>query len=168
MRWINRCILGCSILLLTACKTGGYTFLGVDIPAGAQTITIKQFQNNASLVNLNLSNELTTQLRDKFQSNTRLSFVDSRGDLFIEGEITNYAISSIALGAEMATMNRLTITIRIKYENRFDESKNTEKTFSRYQDFDTGQSLSAVESSLITQICEALVDDIFAATVGNW
>jgi len=168
MRWINRCILGCSILLLTACKTGGYTFLGVDIPAGAQTITIKQFQNNASLVNLNLSNELTTQLRDKFQSNTRLSFVDSRGDLFIEGEITNYAISSIALGAEMATMNRLTITIRIKYENRFDESKNTEKTFSRYQDFDSGQSLSAVESGLVTQICEALVDDIFAATVGNW
>jgi len=164
MRWINICILGCCMLFLTAC----YTFLGVDIPAGAQTITIKQFQNNASLVNLNLSNELTTQLRDKFQSNTRLSLVDNRGDLSIEGEITNYARTDIALGADKATMNRLTITIRIKYENRFDESKNTEKTFSRYQDFDSGQSLPAVESSLITQICEALVDDIFAATVGNW
>jgi hypothetical protein len=140
----------------------------VDIPAQAQTISIKQFQNNASLVNLKLSNEITTQLRDKFQSNTKLSLVDSRGDLTIEGEITNYALTSIALGADKATMNRLTISIRIRYENRFDEDKNTEKTFSRYADFDSNQSLQSVEDGLVMEICEALVDDIFAATVGNW
>lgn len=162
------------ILILLCCTsliTGGcvsYSFVGVDIPAQAQTISIKQFQNNSSLVNLNLSNEITKQLRDKFQSNTKLSLVDSRGDLTIEGEITNYALSSVALGADKATMNRLTITIRIRYENRFDEDKNTEKTFSRYADFDSNQNLRSVEDGLVAEICEALVDDIFAATVGNW
>ena len=167
MRWVNRCILACSMLLLAAC-TVNYSFVGVDIPAQAQTITIKQFSNNASLVNLKLSNELTTQLRDRFQSNTRLSLTDSRGDLLIEGEITNYALSSVALGADRATMNRLTISIRIKYENRFDEDKNVEQSFSRYQDFSSSENLQAVEDRLINEICEALVDDIFAATVGNW
>lgn len=159
-------LLCCVSLITWSCVN--YSFVGVDIPAEAKTITIKQFQNNASLVNLKLSNEITTQLRDKFQSNTRLSLVDSRGDLTIEGEITNYALGSVALGADKATMNRLTITIKIRYENRFDEEKNTEKTFSRYQDFDTGKSLASVEDELVTEICEALIDDIFAATVGNW
>ncbi len=156
------------LMALTIWGCVSYSFVGVDIPVEARTVSIKQFQNNASLVNLNLSNEITIQLRDKFQSNTRLSLVDSRGDLTIEGEITNYTLTSVALGADKATMNRLTITIKIRYENRFDEDKNTEKTFSRYQDFDSGQSLQSVETELVTQICEALVDDIFAATVGNW
>jgi len=115
-----------------------------------------------------LSNELTTQLKDKFKSSTRLSLVDSKGDLYIEGEITNYALSSVALGTDMATMNRLTITIRMKYENRFDEGKNIERTFSRYADFDANKSLQQEEEMLVNQICEALVDDIFMATVGNW
>ncbi len=153
------CLLACTIK---------YSAIGVDIPAEAQTICIKQFQNNASLVNLKLSNELTTQLKDRFQSNTKLSIVDSRGDLYLEGEITNYVLSSVAVGADMATMNRLTITVRIKYENRFDEEKDIERTFSRYLDFDSKQSLQQVEDDLVYQICEALVDDIFTATVGNW
>jgi len=155
-------------LLLFFWACGIYSFVGVDIPADAKTICIKPFQNNASLVNLKLSNELTTQLKDRFRSSTKLNLVDSRGDLHIEGEITNYALSSVALGADMATMNRLTIAIRIKYENRFDEEKNIERTFSRYLDFDSNKSLQQVEDELVNQICEALVDDIFAATVGNW
>jgi len=159
----------CCVLLffLLGC-TISYKAVGVDIPTEAKTICIKQFQNNASLVNLKLSNELTTQLKDKFQSNTRLFLVDSRGDLHLEGEITAYTLSSVALGAGMATMNRLTITVRIKYENRFDEEKKLERTFSRYLDFDSGMSLQQEEDRLVIQICEALVDDIFLATVGNW
>jgi hypothetical protein len=167
MKNIKLLFLGFGLLFfLTACVT--YSFVGVDIPEDAKTITIKQFQNNASLVNLKLSNEITTQLRDKFRSNTKLNLVDSRGDLYIEGEITGYGLTPVALGADMATMERLTITVRIKYENRFDESKNIDRTFSRYLDFDSGRSLQQVEDGLVTQICEALVDDIFMATVGNW
>jgi hypothetical protein len=154
-------------IFFTACFIN-YSAGGVDIPSDAKTICIKQFQNNASLVNLKLSNDLTTQLKDKFQSNTRLSLVDARGDLYLEGEITSYGLSSIALGADMATMNRLTISIRIKYENRFDEEKNLEQTFSRYKDFDSKKTLQQVEDDLVFQICEELVDDIFTATVGNW
>ena len=154
------------LFFLQACVS--YSFVGVDIPAQASTVCIKQFQNNAPSVNLKLSNELTTQLKDRFRSSTKLTLVDSRGDLHIEGEITGYSHEDVAQGADMTTMHRLTITIRIKYENRFDESKNVEKTLSRYLEFDRNKSLQQVEDDLVRQICEALVDDIFAATVGNW
>ena len=169
MRQLKLVLLGLSLLFcFLGCFTVKYSAGGIDIPAEAKTVCVKQFQNNASLVNLKLSNELTTQLKDRFRSSTKLDLVDSRGDLYIEGEITSYALSSVALGADMATMNRLTITIRIKYENRFDEEKNVERTFSRYADFSESQSLRQAEDGLVPQICEALIDDIFAATVGNW
>ena len=145
-----------------------YSAVGVDIPLEAKTITIRPFQNNAPLVYLELSNELTTQLRDKFRSNTRLSVVDSRGDLHIEGEITGYSVSPAAVGSDRATMSRLTITVRVRYENKFDEKKNIDRTFSRYSDFDASKNLQQVQGDLVRQICEVLVDDIFAATVGNW
>ena len=159
------------IFVLIALFGGGcaglkYSTTGADIPADAKTITIKPFQNNATLVNLQLSNELTTQLRDKFRSNTRLSLVDARGDLYIEGEITGYSISSAVVGADRSAMERLTITVRIHFENKFDEKKNKDQTFSRYLDFT--QNLREVEDRLVREICAVLVDDIFAGTVGDW
>ena len=155
------------VLLMGSCSIK-YSAVGVDISPDAKTITIKQFQNNASLVYLQLSNELTTQLRDKFRSGTRLSLVDSRGDLYLEGEITGYNVSSVAVGSDRATMNRLTITVRIHFENKFDEKKNKSQTFSRYLDFDATQTLQQVQDNLVMQICTVLVDDIFTATVGDW
>ena len=164
-KWIGFALLA---VVLGACSGLKYSAVSADISPDAKTITIKQFQNNAPLVNLQLSNELTTQLRDKFRSNTRLSLVDARGDLYLEGEITGYSVSSAAVGADRATMNRLTITVRIHFEDRFNEKKNKDQTFSRYQDFDATQTLQQVQDELVMQICTVLVDDIFAATVGDW
>ncbi|MDR1792988.1 MAG: LPS assembly lipoprotein LptE [Bacteroidales bacterium] len=151
----------------TSC-TVKYSAVGVDIPAEAKTISIRQFQNNAPLVNLKLSNEITTKLKDKFQSSTRLFLVENRGDLSIVGEITGYSVSTVSVGTDKATMNRLTITVSITYENSFDEEKNATRSFSRYLDFASTMSLAQVEDALTSDICDVLVDDIFQATVGNW
>lgn len=159
---------GCITLILSACAGFKYSPLGVDISPEASTITIKQFQNNASLVNLQLSNELTTQLRDKFRTNTKLSLVDSRGDLYLDGEITGYHVSPAAVGSDRATMTRLTITVRVHFENKFDERKNKDQTFSRYQDFDATLNFQQEQDGLMVQICNVLVDDIFTAMVGDW
>jgi hypothetical protein len=160
LMWMN-------VILLASC-TVKYSAVGVDIPTEAKTINIKQFQNNASLINIRLSNEMTTKLKDKFRSSTRLSLVEGRADLSITGEITDYAVSAVSVGAEKATMNRLTISVKISYENVFDEEKNINRSFSRYLDFSGSMSLSQVEDALTSDICDVLVDDIFAATVGNW
>ena len=165
---INYITLSLLAMLLGACAGLKYSPVGVDISPQAETITIKQFQNNASLVYLQLSNELTTQLRDKFRSSTRLSLLDSRGDLYVEGEITGYNVSPVAVGADRATMNRLTITVRIHFEDKFNEKKNKDQSFSRYLDFDATQTLQQVQDDLVMQICTVLVDDIFMACVGDW
>ncbi len=156
------------LIIFTSCSGLKYSVVGVDIPADAKTVSIKTFQNNASLVNLKLSNEITTMLKDKFQSQTKLDILDSHGDLQFEGEITNYSVSATAIGEDKAAMNRLTITLRVIYTNKLDDKKNFEQNFARYADYDSSKNLSQVEDELVTQICEVLIDDIFNKAVGNW
>ena len=43
-----------------------------------------------------------------------------------------------------------------------------EKSFSAYADYDSNNTLDAMESQLCEEIIEKLVDDIFNATVANW
>lgn len=157
-----------TLLSLTNCGGLKYSAVGVDIPVDAKTVSVKTFQNNASLVNLKLSNQITTLLKDKFQSQTKLNIVDSHGDLQFEGEIINYVVTATAIGEDKAAMNRLTITVRVTFINKFDQSKNFEQTFSRYADYNSSKTLSQVEDELVTQICETLIDDIFSKAVGNW
>ncbi len=148
---------------------GGYSFTGADISADIKTITIKYFQNRATLVQPNLSNIFTETLKDKFNSQTNFEQVNYDGDLIFEGEIINYAVSANAFtGNETAALNRLTISVKVKFTNTKEPFKSFETNFTRYADFESSLSLSAVEDDLMRQICDELVTDIFNRAVANW
>lgn len=154
--------------MLNAC-TGGYSFTGADIDANIKTITIEFFPNRASLVQPNLSSVFTETLKDKFVSQTNLELVNYSGDLRLEGEITNYTVTAQSFqGNETAALNRLTITVKVKYTNSLEPEKDFDTNFSRYADFDSSQSLASVESDLIQEISEELAVDIFNKAVANW
>lgn len=148
---------------------GIYSFSGTSIQPDVYTVTINYFEYKALRVNPTLSNELTEALRDQFRRLTRLEEVDMEGDLEITGEITGYDVRATAVTAdEVAAQNRLTVTVKIYFMNRKYPEDDFEKSFSAYADYDSMQSLDAVESTLCTDIIETLVEDIFNATVANW
>jgi len=153
----------------TSCRFVNYSFVGGTLDPKIETLNVQYFPNNASIVQPSLSQSFTEALRDKFTSGTRLNLVERGGDLRIEGEITNYYTQPVAIqGDETAALNRLTITVRVKFSNSIDNSQDFESTFSRYEDYGSSQNLSAVEGELIRQINEALVEDIFNRIVVNW
>lgn len=161
------------IVLLTCClllsSCGIYSFSGASIPAEAKTVSVQYFPNNAQLVNPLLSNALTNALNDIFVNQTTLQSVAQNGDLALEGEITGYSTSPIAItGNQTAAMNRLTVTVNVRFTNRYDESKNFEQNFSQYQDYPSGQDLSSVQDVLIDEIVNNLCEDIFNRAVVNW
>ncbi|MDP2424436.1 MAG: LptE family protein [Bacteroidales bacterium] len=148
---------------------GVYSFTGASVPPEAKTISIQTFRNNAPLIQPSLSQTFSDALRDKFMSQTSLSMVQRAGDLAIEGAITDYSTQPIAItGDQTAALNRLTITVKVKFTNRFDEKQGFEENFSRFEDYASNLALSAVEEGLIAQITEALVQDIFNRAVVNW
>jgi len=155
------------LVLLQSC--GFYSFTGASISPAVETISIIPFPNNAPLVQPTLSQEFTNALKEKFTSQTNLALVNRDGDLNIEGEITGYSTQPVAIqGNEQAALNRLTISVKVRFTNTVEEARSFESTFTRFEDYPSSQSLSAVEESLIQQINEALVEDIFNRAVVNW
>lgn len=169
LRILNIILINLFIIFLSSCKIGGYSFTGADIAANIKTVTIEYFPNRASLVQPDLSNVLTETLRNKFVSQTNLELINSYGDLIFEGEITNYTVAPQAFqGNETAAVNRLTVSVRVKFTNTVEPAKSFDSSFSRYADFDSAESLMSVESELIQQISNELVEDIFNKSVANW
>ena len=155
-------------LLTAAC--GIYSFSGTSIQPDVNTITINYIEYKAPKVNPMLSNELTEGLKTQFRKMTRLEQVEMDGDLVISGEVTGYSVAASAITAnEVAAQNRLTVTVKIDFTNRkHPEDDFQGKTFTNYADYDSTQSLDAVESSLTTEIVEKIIEDIFNATVAQW
>lgn len=166
-------ILMATLLALMVGALGGctvkYSFSGASIPLQAQTVSVPYFPNNAPMVAPTLSSTLTDALQDKFARQTKLQLVSTGGDLAFEGEITNYTSTPAAITAsETAAMNRLTITVKVKFTNIYEPQNNYNKSFSAFAEYDATSLLQDVQDSLITEICEQLVQDIFNAAVANW
>ena len=159
-------------LTLTAMLAGGcgiYSFSGTSIQPDVKTITINFFEYKAEKVNPSLSNQISEELRTQFRKMTRLEQVDIDGDLEISGEITGYNVSSAAVTAnEVAARNRLTVTVKVSFTNRKYPEDDLEQNFSAYEEYDSMQSLDAVQDALCVDIVKKLVEDIFNATVAQW
>jgi hypothetical protein len=160
-------LIGFLMLLYAGCSVN-YSFTGASIPPEARTIQINNFPNNASLVNPTLSQELTDALRKKFQSQTSLVIVNEGGDLIISGEISDYNTRPTAIQSDdIAALNQLTISIKVSFVNTIDETQSFQnQTFTRYEDYPSD--LMNVQETLVQQINEYLVEDIFNKAVVNW
>lgn len=158
------------VILASIGLTNCYTLSGSSIHPTWETINIATFPNYAPYQNPNLSPEFTNKLQDIFNNRTKLSLTNSDdADLFIEGEITNYQQTSVAIQAnEIAGKNRLTISVRVRYENRKDETKSFDKSFSAYEDFENTQTLQQAESALLESIIDQLTQQIFNAVAMDW
>lgn len=158
-----------SLILLFSSCSGGYSFTGASIPPGAKTISVATFPNYASTVNPQLSQKLSDDLRQMFASQTPLTVTDDDGDLQVSGEITGYDTRASALSSsDEVSMNRLTITIKVRFVNRVDPEADFEQTFSRYRDYAASRDFSSVESGLVSEIVAELCEDVFNKSVVNW
>jgi hypothetical protein len=160
---------GLLILVMMASCRVNYSFTGASISPDIKSISIQYFANNAPLVVPTLARSFTEALRDYFTSQTNLVLVNSGGDLSIEGAITGYSVQPAAIqGNETAGLNRVTITVNVKFVNRKNEKQNFDQNFSRYQDYSSTKDLNAVQDQLIKDINDQLVQDIFNKSMVNW
>jgi hypothetical protein len=161
-----------SILVVTGCRIN-YSFTGASIAPDVKTVYIDYFPNRARVVNPTLSNSFTEALKDKFVNETGLTLRNDQGDLEFSGEITGYDIRPLSIqqstnGRDVASQNRLTVTVKVKFVNNKDHDQDFNSTFSAYYDWDSTKNLSDVEDAAVSDITEQLVDDIFNRSVANW
>lgn len=157
------------LLSQSSCRVG-YSFTSASVSPLVKSIVIHTFPNNAPLVVPTLSRNLTQALKDYFTTQSNLILVDRNGDLDIDGSITGYSISPTAIqGNETAAMNRLTITVHVKFVNKINEKQNFESEFSKYFDYKSTPPPSPSQlEEYITTINNQLVEEIFNKSFANW
>lgn len=162
-----------AMLLVSCGYQVGYSLSGASIPPEAKTFSVTYFPNNATMVAPILSSELTNALKDIFMQRSNLIEVPSDGDFAFEGEITNYtsttaSVSAGGTGNDFGALNRLTITVNVRFTNAIDEAGSFNQRFSAFADYDSSRLLTEVEGELITEIVDQIVTDIFQAAASNW
>jgi len=162
-----------SLFLAIACfhfSCGLYSFTGASIPSEMETVSVDFFENTAPLVVPYLSQEFTEALKNRVRNQTRLSMVRTDADAAFDGRITGYSINPTAVqGNDRAGLNRLTITVSVKYSNKVNPKLDFEKSFSRFKDFSTSAGpIQSQEQQLIKDINDMLTEDIFNQAFANW
>lgn len=166
---LQTAILLLMIGLLNGCLIS-YKFNGASIDySKVKTISVSDFANNAALVYPPLAVNLTDGIKDLYQRQTRLEQVRRGGNLELEGEITGYQLTPMAVSADSyAAETKLTITIKVKFTNNIAPEESFEKTYSAYQTFDASQMLSDVQDELCTTMIAELAEQIYNDTVAKW
>ena len=159
----------CMFWVLSGCSVS-YKMNGASIDySRTKTIGIAEFPNMAALVHPPLSAALSDGIRDLFQRQTRLQQTRKSGDLEIEGEITGYDLTPMAISADSyASETKLTLTVRVRFTNNVSPDESFEKTYTAYQTFDSSQLLNDVQDQLCTEMIKEISEQIFNDTVAKW
>jgi hypothetical protein len=111
----------------------------------------------------------TEALRDKFVNQTNLTLVDRNGDLAFEGEIVEYSTRPMAIqGDQTAALNKLSITVNVRFVNKFEPDKDFEQKFTQFIEYSSEADLNANKATFIETINDNLTTDIFNKAVINW
>lgn len=156
-------------LLLAGCVIS-YKFNGASIDySKTKSISIADFPNVAPLVYAPLSTNLSDGIRDLFQRQTRLEVLRRGGNLELEGEITGYQLTPMAVSADSyAAETKLTMTVRVRFTNNVTPEESFEKTYTAYQTFDASQMLNDVQDELCNTMITEIAELIYNDTVAKW
>ncbi len=160
---VKTLVLLLGIQFLIAC----YTFSGSSLSPDIKTCMISNFPNYSSLQNPNLSQDFTIALQDRFTQRTKLALQDLPSDINIEGEITDYRITSENTSSDnIRAQNRLTITVKVRYENQIDSNKSFDKSFTDFDNFDANDVQPS--DQVVEDVYTRIIDQIFNAIVADW
>jgi hypothetical protein len=157
-----------SSAILAGC--GIYSFTGGQY-SGAKTFSVDYFKPQSAMVTPLFAQRFTESLKDLLLAQSPLRLAEKNGELSYSGAVIDYRTAPVAVqsgAAETASLNRLTITVKVKYENSLEPELNFEKTFSKFADYDANQDLFTIEESLWSLINEQLTQEIYNASLGNW
>lgn len=166
------CLYGIATFLLLSgggC-TISYKFNGASIDyTKIRTISIADFNNHAELVYPPLANTFSEELRDIYTRQTRLQLLRQGGNLELEGEITGYSLTPMAISADSySAETKLTMTVRVRFTNNVNPEESFEKDYTASQTFDSSRMLTDVQQELCDIMIQEITESIYNDTVAKW
>lgn len=166
----------CIFLLVSCFLSSCYSFTGSSLSPETKTIKINDFINNTAY-NPNLAQQFSTDIQNRFHQRTTLKGTTENPDILIEGEITDYTISPTTISSGVtgannttiqAAQNKLTISVRVHYENKVEPDKSFDRTYSDEAAFSSDLDINQIETTQVDIVTERIINKIFNDIVANW
>lgn len=156
---------------LSSCWPTKISFVDGNMPEEWRFFSVKTLENNAANAPLSYAPTLSEAIKDGVQNNTKLKLNTNpnSGEVQIEGNITNYTISPIALQVgDVAAKNRLTITANFNIYIKKPKEEQMTLTSTRFSDYSSDEDFISVETELISEINKQIVQDLINKLLSNW
>ena len=169
---MKKLIFGLMLLAFSSCS---YKFNGASIPLEMKTVAVPIFENNAALVDPNLSNDFTDAFKERIRTQSKLTVTINGAQGKFEGTIIDYDVKPISIQDNtkpVAGANRLTITVKVTYTNSvkgYEHQSFTTRDFTAFTDFSlAGQSFAPQQKALNKKVIDQLTENIFNAAFAQW
>lgn len=155
--------------ILTSCSIS-YKFTGTSINYDVvKTISIDKFPIRSAYVWAPMESMFYNSIVDEYSQKTKLKVIKRNGDLQVSGEIVEYSQTNKSVAADgYSAQTQLKITVNVRFVNNSNHTQDFEQRFSATADYDSSQQLSAVQETLVQEMFDDIIDQIFNATVANW
>ena len=147
-----------------------YKFSGTSINYDkVKTISVDKFPIRSSYVWAPMESMFYNSLVDEYSQKTKLKVLKRNGDLQLSGEIVEYSQTNKSVAADgYSAQTQLKITVNVRFVNNSNHSEDFEQRFSATSEFDSSQQLNNVQETLVQEMFDDIIDQIFNATVANW
>lgn len=165
MRLIASAVLLFSLVGFQGC----YSFRGGSVPAHLKTIAVPLFDDQSGTGEPGIREQLTNKLLDRLRQDNSLQVTDkSHADSMIEGIIVSIPDEPNAvIKGEAVTTKKITITVKVSYEDEKLKKKMWEKELSNWGVYEISGG-PARRQTAITAAIDKLAEDIVNETVSGW
>jgi hypothetical protein len=154
-------------LIFCVCSCGIY---GRASESRTYKIKVVPIENQKNIISSELNYKISEKLKDKIRNMVQFYLVDNKvPDYKISCKIADYQIKPFVLGSnEMATTNRVSLSIDISLQNNMEEREITDKICKTFVDFDTKQNFGAIQDSINEILSSKIVDEIHYQFFMDW
>lgn len=155
------------VLNFTACCS--YSFTGASVPKHLNTIAIPIADDKSGSAEIGLRESLTQKLIQKFIDDNSLQVTDRvNADAILECTVVSFNDApAIVSAGENVTSRRITVGVKASYKDLVKKVTVFDKTFTSYQDYPQGGSLSD-RNNAIEKVFDQITEDILLETVSGW
>lgn len=149
--------------------TGCYSFKNASVSPDLQYFFVEEFRITARNAPPTINTDFEEALKNKIRNESRLVLNREQAQIRFNGSVSGYSVQALAPEpGETVALNRLFVTVSIKYEDETDPDKDWSQSFNEYAEFSSDQVLSDVEDELLISIFEQLTENIFNQAFGDW
>lgn len=160
-----------TFFLLTGCWPTSVSFRDNSMPPEWKKFFLITLDNEAPNTPLSYPANLSEQLKDGIQNNTRLLLANTQdsSQVIISGVVAQYSVDPVAIqDGDVAAQNRLTVRVNFTIDITAPEEDQKTLTATRFVDYDASTDLGVVETELLNSVNEQIVQDLINKLLSNW